>query len=111
MGLFFSKLSKLIFFINFNNVSLFCAFPFLSFSFLILSIYFHIYMRLFMYNCSGAFQLFERRSKVVHAGEEQERFSVLTLDYMSEELSSDGGETMIVHQPPWRSSSKLCFLS
>ena len=27
------------------------------------------------------------------------------------ELSSDGGETMIVHQPPWRSSSKLCFPS
>ena len=83
--LIFSNLSKLIFFINFNNVSLFCAFLFLSLSFLILSMYFHVCMRLFMCsymnNCSVAFQVFERRSKVVHAGEEQERFSVLTLDY------------------------------
>ena len=44
-------------------------------------------------NSSGAFQLFQRQSKVVHAGEEQERFSLLTFDYMSEESSSDGGET------------------
>ena len=70
-----------------------------------------LFMCSYMNNCSGAFQLFERQSKVVHAGKEQERFSVLTLDYMSEELSSDGGETVIVHQPPWRSSSKLCFPS
>ena len=30
---------------------------------------------------------------------------------MLEEFSSDGGETMIVHQPPWRSGSELCFPS
>jgi len=51
-------------------------------------------------------QLYERRSKVTHSGEEKERFAVLSLDYMSEESSSDGGETMFVHQPPWRSNSK-----
>ena len=34
-----SNVSKLIFFINFNNVSHFCAFPFLSFSFSFLFIF------------------------------------------------------------------------
>ena len=69
----------------------------------------HVYMC--SCNSSGGFQLFQRRSKIVHAGEEQERFSLLTLDYMSEKSSSDGGETMTVHQPPWCSSTKLCFPS
>lgn len=55
-------------------------------------------------------QLYERCSKVTHGGEEKERFAALTLDYMSEESSSDGGETMFVHQPPWRSNSKQFYL-
>ena len=50
-------------------------------------------------------QLYEPRSKFARSGEE-ERFSTLTLDCMSEESSSDGGETILVHQPPWRSTSK-----
>ena len=34
----------------------------------------------------------------------KKRFMALTLDYMSEESSSDGGESMFVHQSPWRSN-------
>ena len=30
---------------------------------------------------------------------------------MSEESSSDGGETIVLHQPQWRSNSRFCFLT
>lgn len=45
---------------------------------------------------------------MTHDGEEKERFSKLTLAYMSEESSPDEGGNMVVHQPPWRSNSK-CY--
>lgn len=49
-------------------------------------------------------QLYNRRKKAVHAGEESQRFDKLTVDFMSEESSdSDGGDIMIVHRPVWRS--------
>lgn len=55
-------------------------------------------------------RLYERRSKFARSGEEKERFSTLTLDCMSEESSSDGGETILVHQPPWRSTTLIGYL-
>ena len=70
--------------------------------------YIYIHMYMYVYNIV-LIQLLERRSKVTRDGEEKERFAALTLDYMSEESSSDGGETMLVHQPPWCSSSRLLF--
>ena len=51
-------------------------------------------------------QLFECRAKLIQGSEEKERFATLSLDYMSEEYSADGGETLFVHQPPWRSNGK-----
>lgn len=71
------------------------------------------YPTMYLYNHHAIvyLQLYERRSKVTHSGEERERFTALSLDYMSEESSSDGGETMFVHQPPWRSNSKPFHLT
>ena len=55
-------------------------------------------------------QLYDCRQKAVcDDGQEKERFGQLTLDFMSEESSSD--ETMItIHSPEWRSESKLIFV-
>ena len=66
----------------------------------------HRYILSDMLNVSSTTQLYEHHSKVTHNGEEKARFSALTLDYMSEEASSDGGETMFIHQPPWHSNSR-----
>ena len=51
-------------------------------------------------------QLFECGAKPIQGSEEKERFATLTLDYMSEDYSADGGEILFVHQPPWRSNGK-----
>lgn len=50
-------------------------------------------------------QLYDRRSKVVGAGEETERFKKLDIYYMSEESSEDEDGYIIVHRPGWRSES------
>lgn len=44
---------------------------------------------------------------MVHAGEEEERFQGLKLDFMSEESDPDDDDAIPVHQPVWRSSSKF----
>lgn len=52
-------------------------------------------------------QLFERRMKVIHDGHEQQKYSALSLEFMSEESSSDeDGTSIVVHKPEWRSDSK-----
>lgn len=50
-------------------------------------------------------QLFVRRQKVVRDGQEKQKYSELTLEFMSEESSSD--ELIVVHKPEWRSDSEL----
>ena len=45
---------------------------------------------------------------MTHNGEEREKFEKLSLDYMSEESSSDEEGSMTVHKPIWRSNSKFC---
>lgn len=43
---------------------------------------------------------------MVHDGEERERFSTLTLAYMSDESSVDEASgTIPIHKPEWRSES------
>ena len=42
---------------------------------------------------------------MVLPGEEQEKFKLLTLEFMSEESDPDDTGTMAVHQPLWRSKS------
>lgn len=56
-----------------------------------------------MYVRNNFLQLYERRQKAVRGdSEEKERFGQLSLDFMSEESSSD--ETVItVHRSEWRS--------
>lgn len=47
---------------------------------------------------------------MVHDGEERERFSTLTLAYMSDESSVDEASgTIPIHKPEWRSESKKYF--
>ena len=50
-----------------------------------------------------------RQKAVCDDGEEKEQYGQLTLDFMSEESSSD--ETVItIHRPEWRSDSKWVFV-
>ena len=45
-----------------------------------------------------------RRQKVVHNGEEEQKFKQLSLEHMSEESDPDDTTgSMAVHQPVWRS--------
>ena len=55
----------------------------------------HFYFSWQLYNC---------QIKVIHEGEETERFNQLTIDYMSDEENDH--EILIVHRPHWRSRSK-----
>ena len=55
-------------------------------------------------------QLYDRHLKATNEGEERERFSKLTLEYMSEESSADEDGIMNVHKPAWRSNSKTLVL-
>jgi len=50
-------------------------------------------------------QLYERHQKMLHEGQEKEKFSELTLTYMSEESSCDEDGMVNVHKPEWRSES------
>ena len=47
---------------------------------------------------------------MVHLGEEQEKFKLLTLEFMSEESDPDDTGTMAVHQPQWRSKSNSQYV-
>ena len=44
--------------------------------------------------------------KTVHDGQEKRKYSELTLEFMSEESSSDELRTIVVHKPEWRSDSE-----
>ena len=52
-------------------------------------------------------QLFERRRKLVHPGEESARWKQLGILYMSNESSDESTNEICVHRPVWRSKSKL----
>ena len=55
-----------------------------------------------LFFCKFVVQLYNRRKKVVHAGEEMKHFNKLTIDFMSEESSdSDKGNNISVHYPVW----------
>lgn len=51
-------------------------------------------------------QLFERRSKFVHSGEESMHWKQINIHYMSDESSDDGSDHITVHRQAWRSGSK-----
>lgn len=42
---------------------------------------------------------------MAHVGEEEDKFKLLTLEFMSEESDPDDSGAMSVHQPQWRSKS------
>ena len=51
--------------------------------------------------------MFDRRTKVVHLGDETIRWKQISLKLMSDESSDDDSGTITVHRPAWRSSSKI----
>ena len=53
--------------------------------------------------------MYDRRSKVVHVGEEAERWKKISSKLMSEESSDDELGTIIVHRPVWSSKSRHRF--
>ena len=55
-------------------------------------------------------QLYERRKKVLFEGEDKERFKCVSVDLMSDESSGGEDNTLVVHQPIWRSKGGLFIL-
>ena len=54
--------------------------------------------------------MFDRRTKVVHLGDETIRWKQISLKLMSDESSDDDSGTITVHRPAWRSSSKISMI-